>query len=270
MSNEITIITPKTLSEAKQLADTLAGARTIPEALQKSPADCMAIVLAGAELGLAPMQSIRALVLIKGKPTLSADAMGALVKSRRDVCQYLLLKASDATRATYETQRLGDPAPTTMSFTIDEAKAAGLAGNDNWRKFPAAMLRARALSAICRAVYPDLLLGVYDPDELAPEPRDVTPPRASPPVIESTATVMDTKATEMNARGKLLDLVLAANTVEQLNSLVPQMQALKMAPNDALRLRWGARRDELTKRDSSAATPETYAPQHIETEAVPA
>lgn len=184
MSDSLVVISPKSLVEAKDLANTLSAARTIPEALQKSPADVLAIVMAGAELGLAPMQSIRALVLIKGKPTLSADAMGALVKSRRDVCEYLLLKHSDGTRATYETKRNGDPAPTTMGFTLDEAKAAGLNG-DNWRKFPAAMLRARALSAICRAVYPDLLLGVYDPDELAPEERDVTP---TPVASTSTPT----------------------------------------------------------------------------------
>ena len=57
-----------------------------------------------------------------------------------------------------------------------DAVTAGLAGGDNWRKHPKAMLRARALSAIARLVYPDLLLGVYDPDELTPQPeRDVTP-----------------------------------------------------------------------------------------------
>lgn len=247
MSNEtgITIITPRSLAEAKELATTLSSARTIPESLQKSPADCMAIIMAGAELGLAPMQSIRALVLIKGKPTLSADAMGALVKSRRDVCEYLLLKHSDAVKATYATKRAGDPEPTTMSFTIDEAKAAGLAGNDNWRKFPAAMLRARALSAICRAVYPDLLLGVYDPDELAAEPRDVTPPRASPPTIESTATMLPPPVDV--AREALELAVESAQTLETLTSLVPQMQALKMRADDPLRLRWGARRDELVK-----------------------
>lgn len=176
----ITIISPRTLDEAKNLATTLSNARTIPEALQKAPADVLAIVMAGAELGLAPMQSLRALVLIKGKPTLSADAMGALVKSRRDVCEFLVLESSDATRATYSTKRVGDPRPTTLSFTIEEAKTAGLNG-DNWRKFPAAMLRARALSAICRAVYPDLILGVYDPDELPAEEKDVTPPPTSTP-----------------------------------------------------------------------------------------
>jgi hypothetical protein len=176
----ITIISPRSLAEAKELASTLSTARTIPEALQKAPADVLAIVMAGAELGLAPMQSLRALVLIKGKPTLSADAMGALVKSRRDVCEYLVLDSSDAKAATYTTKRVGDPKPTTLSFAIEDATRAGLNG-DNWRKFPAAMLRARALSAICRAVYPDLILGVYDPDELeAPVEKEVPPP-SSPP-----------------------------------------------------------------------------------------
>jgi hypothetical protein len=78
-----------------------------------------------------------------------------------------------------------------MSFTTADAQRAGLNG-DNWRKYPAAMLRARCLSAICRAVFPDLCLGLYDPDELAPEPapapstpaaeRDVTP---SAPKVEA-------------------------------------------------------------------------------------
>lgn len=239
MSDAITILTPKTLAEAKELSAMLAGARTIPEALQKSPADVLAIVMAGAELGLAPMQAIRALVLIKGKPTLSADAMGALVKSRRDVCQYLVVKHSDGQRATYETQRIGDPSPTVMGFGIEEARAAGLNG-DNWKRFPAAMLRARALSAICRAVYPDLLLGVYDPDELAEAPRDVTPPRPTPPnVVDSTAVI------ESSERAVLEAAVAAANNEAELTALVERITRLGAADKAKVRAAWGARRDEL-------------------------
>lgn len=252
MSNEtgITVIAPRTLSEAKELSTMLAGARTIPEALQKSPADVMAIVMAGAELGLHPMQSIRALVLIKGKPTLSADAMGALVKARRDVCAYLVVKHSDGTRATYETQRIGDPSPTTMGFTIEEARAAGLNG-DNWKRFPAAMLRARALSAICRAVYPDLLLGVYDPEELATEPRDVTPAKASPPTIDSTATALPPVAdyapdgSPLSERARLEVAVTEAQDEAALNALVERITKLGADDKARVRQQWGARRDEL-------------------------
>lgn len=207
MSNEtgITIIAPRNLPEARELAKELSTARMLPEALQQKPADVLAIVMAGAELGLAPMQSVRALVLIKGKPTLSADAMGALVKSRRDVCSWLRLVESTDKVATYETQRAGDPSPTRLSFTIEQTTRAGLSG-DNWRKFPEAMLRARALSALCRAVYPDLLLGVYDPDELeqaVPPPREVNAapvPVATPPapVVEAQVVEVPSNVTHIN------------------------------------------------------------------------
>ena len=164
MTNELTVISPRTLEEASTLSKQLSKAKTLPDALKQSEADILAIVLTGAELGLAPMQAIRGIQIIKGRPTLSADAMGALVKSRRDVCEYLMLQHSDAQIARYVTKRAGDPRPVEMAFSADDASRAGL-GGDNWKKYPAAMLRARALSSICRAVYPDLILGVYDPDE---------------------------------------------------------------------------------------------------------
>lgn len=181
--NELTVISPRTLAEAKELADTLAAANSMPATLKKSPADVMAIVMAGAELGLAPMQAIRAIVLIQGRPTLSADAMGALVKSSAK-CEYLQCTESTAKVATFKTQRKGDPSPTTLSFTIEEAQQAGLASGDTWRKYPKAMLRARAQAGICRLVYSDLMLGVYDPDELeqtAPTEKRVDSSPATPP-----------------------------------------------------------------------------------------
>lgn len=123
-----------------------------------------AAILAGAELGLPPMVSLRAFNWINGKPVLSADGMLALIK-RNKVCKYFHLVSSTDTEATYETLRLDEPAPTRMSFTNAQAEAAGLANKENWRKWRQAMLRARAASALARAVYPDLLIGVYAPEE---------------------------------------------------------------------------------------------------------
>lgn len=126
--------------------------------------------------------------MIEGKTALSADAMAALVMGRGDTCEYLrCVKTTDAI-ATYETKRKGHTTPTTHSFTIAEAEKAGLKGKGNWSKYPNAMLRARALSGIARMVYPDILMGVYTPDELDEEPRQVAAtisvvesPRPSPP-----------------------------------------------------------------------------------------
>ena len=208
MNDSLTIISPRNLAEAKELANTLSLANTMPNVLKKSPADVLAIVMAGAELGLAPMQSIRGIVLIQGRPTLSADAMGALVKASPK-CDYLQCTESTAKVATFKTQRKGDPEPTMLSYTIEEAQQAGLAGGDNWRKYPKAMLRARAQSAICRLVYSDLMLGVYDPDELEAPPAEkhvesTVAPAASPP-----STVETLKADLKRKRMPIVDVPAA-------------------------------------------------------------
>ena len=170
-NNGLTIITPKSLAEAKEMAKDLSLSKLLPEALAKSPADILAVVMSGAELGLAPMQSIRAIHIIKGKPTLSADAMGALVQSS-PLCEYLMLVESTAERAEYEAKRRGHPKPTRIAFAMADAQRAGLvSAGGMYAKFPAQMLRVRALSAICRAIWPDLVLGIYDPDELSESPE---------------------------------------------------------------------------------------------------
>lgn len=227
MNDSLTIISPRNLAEAKELANTLSLANTMPNVLKKSPADVLAIVMAGAELGLAPMQSIRGIVLIQGRPTLSADAMGALVKASPK-CDYLQCTESTAKVATFKTQRKGDPEPTMLSYTIEEAQQAGLAGGDNWRKYPKAMLRARAQSAICRLVYSDLMLGVYDPDELEAPPAEkhvesTVAPAASPP-----STVETLKADLKRKRMPIVDVPAAVASP-------PRVEA----PGDETTIGWG-------------------------------
>jgi hypothetical protein len=91
---------------------------------------------------------------------------------------------------------------------MDEAKAAQLLGKDVWKKYPAAMLRARAISAMARAMFPDAINGVsYTPEELGSEieigddgqelVRDVTP--AKPIEQNEIPPVQSTFSTESKA-----------------------------------------------------------------------
>ncbi len=156
---------PANLNEAMTLARTLADSSLIPDALKGKPSDVFVILVSGHELGLSPMQALRGLAVIKGRPCLSADLMVALCNRQPEICKFFRFVQGDDKSATYETHRVGHPQPIQMTFTIDQAKAAGLVSKDIWRAYPAAMLRARAASALARAVYPDLLLGVSETDE---------------------------------------------------------------------------------------------------------
>jgi hypothetical protein len=129
------------------------------------------------------MQSLRSIRVIDGSPTMSADLMVALVKRARE-CEYFQLIESTPDIATYETKRHGSLSPTRMSFTIDEAREAQLTGKDNWKKYRAAMLRARASAALCRVEYPDLMLGIYETDELDSGEDYSRPAAADTPGLE--------------------------------------------------------------------------------------
>lgn len=172
----------RSMAEVFRLAAALAEARNfVPRAYAGDSNAIAAAILTGIELGIGPMEALRSIHMIEGKPTMSAEMMLARAMRAGIRCRWLRL---DATCAELEVTR--DGVPQRMSFTMEEARAAGLAGKGNWSKFPAAMLRARCASAAMRAFCPDVLgSGIYTPEELAPDAavrEDGTP-------VEAPATV---------------------------------------------------------------------------------
>lgn len=250
--DKIVVIAPKDLNESKALSKDLAASALMPVALRKKPEDVLAIVLTGAELGLAPMQAVRGIHIISGKVSLSADLMGALVK-RSQVCEYLQLVESTDAIATYRTKRKGEPGETTISFTIEQAKAAGLLHGDNWKKYPAAMLRARCLAAICRAVYPDLCLGVYDSDsgELEGEAAERTAQQAHVNgVKEKLREVVDGEVVREQPPLRIEEMIQKAPALEALKALIPELKKLPNEEQARLKPIFAARRAELTPKEA--------------------
>jgi hypothetical protein len=154
--------TPRSVQEAKALGEL--AARSGLFANVRSPEAAAIILMTGVELGLSGMQALRGIHIVEGKPVLSADLLVALCK-RSPLCAYFRLVESTHDRATYETQRHGDPQPTPLTWTMEDARRAKLTGRGNWMSHPAAMLRARCGAALARAVYPDLVLGLYEESE---------------------------------------------------------------------------------------------------------
>ena len=130
----------------------------------RDAAQAVVKVLAGRELGFGPIASMTGINIIKGKVTLSANLIAAAVK-RSGRYNYRVRKMSDAVCEIvfYE----GKDEIGVSTFSMDDAKAAGLATGDNWRKFPRNMLFARAMSNGAKWYCPDLSGGpLYTPDEL--------------------------------------------------------------------------------------------------------
>jgi len=134
-----------------------------------TPQSVLAIILAGRELGLGVMQSLRGFHMVQGKPVMSADLMAALVLNSGKCKQFRCIK-TDATKATIRCQRIGDDEPLDVSFTIEEARQAGLLkSGGNWDKYPSAMLVARAKATAARLMFPDVVAGLYTAEEMGRE-----------------------------------------------------------------------------------------------------
>lgn len=227
---------PRDVGEALVMATKLVASGLLPKTISR-PEAAFAIILAGRELGLPAMQSLRSIHIIEGKPVLSADLMAALCKRSPDCALFRLVESTDKI-ATYEAQRTGEASATRMSYTIDQAAAAGLVGKDNWKRHTAAMLRARAASAISRAVFPDLLVGCYSDDE----GEEIRRPRE--PVIDTTAT-QEHQPTVAEIVADWSVAIEAADDLAELLALKPALGALHHDAKLALSAPYKAREKAL-------------------------
>ncbi|HEX6607264.1 MAG TPA: recombinase RecT, partial [Chloroflexia bacterium] len=130
-----------------------------------TPEKAVAIMLKGSELGIPPMYALSNIVVIQGKPTANAELMLALIYRDHGDGAIQFARSDNATCTVSYSRRTWTERQT-FSFSLDDAKQAGLLSNATWQKYPAAMLRARAISAVARMAFPDSIGGMYTPEEL--------------------------------------------------------------------------------------------------------
>lgn len=158
--------TPNVLAAKIAYAERLAQAGLLPAAYRSQPANVLLIVEQAEALGIPVMTALNGVHVIDGKPTISPALMSALVRR----AGHKLRVTGDDVHAVAEIVRADDPAFTFRSeWTLDRAKKAGLAGRGSWGKYPAAMLKARAISEVCRDACQEVVAGVYTPEELGAE-----------------------------------------------------------------------------------------------------
>lgn len=162
--------------QAHQIAISLAKTSFVPASLRGKPADITAAILAGQELGLRPMASLRSMDVIQGTPALRAHAMRGLVQSHG---HRVWLVEQTPERVVMRGQRrngLGFDPEQESVWTIERAAQLGLTGKDQWKKQPATMLTARATGEICRLIAADVLYAMpYAIEELHDSPPTEAP-----------------------------------------------------------------------------------------------
>jgi len=140
-------------------------------------------IQAGIELGFGPVYSMTKIYIVKGKVTVSAEALGAMVK-RSGRYDYQV-KTLTNTECTLEfTDR--DKVVYVSKFNMDDAERADLVKQDSgWVKWPRAMLMSKALSQGARIVCPHVIAGVYTPADFGVETNERGEPIPGAITVES-------------------------------------------------------------------------------------
>lgn len=162
-----TFTDPSTMSATWQYAETVARASMLPAAYRGKPADVLIAIGLGQAVGIPPAQSLYEIYVVNGRPSPSANLMAALVRRSG----HKLRVEGNAESCTATLVRADDPDyPFTATWTIDQARAAGLTSKDTWKQYPAAMLRARAIAEVVRMGASEAVLGM---EYAAEEQRDI-------------------------------------------------------------------------------------------------
>lgn len=170
-------------SATHKMAQTLVETSFVPQAFRNKPVEATAAMLAGAEVGLNPMASLRAFDVISGTAAPRALTLRAIVQSHG---HELVVAESTNERCVVRGRRKGETDWQESVWDIDRAKRLKLTGKDNWQNQPKAMLLARATAECARLVAADAILGIpYAAEELRDDPglrEEIAPAPVATPV----------------------------------------------------------------------------------------
>lgn len=150
----------------------------------KNKNQVIAIDMMAQELNIPTWQALNGINVIQGKPTVSPQLMLALIE-RSGLLEDI--KIDPTPERCIVTMKRRGRTPHTETFSMEDAKKLksarwennrkieiSLADKDNYQQQPAVMLKWRAISACARVVFPDVLMGMYTTEEIAPDAVQVS------------------------------------------------------------------------------------------------
>jgi hypothetical protein len=196
----------------------------------KNQAQAVALMLIAQAEGYHPAYAARDYDVIQNRPALKAKAKQARYQASGGKVQW---KEYTDTKCTAIFTHPQSPEPLTITWDMERAKTAGLAGKDNWKKYPRQMLSSRVISEGVDKSYPDAGGLMYVPEEVmdfddaitvTSEPITIqTPPKSLPPSKpKQVSGATKGKTTPDQFREKIREIVkeISSKTGDSVNDIL--------------------------------------------------
>lgn len=154
---------PQSLAELFDIGNMVVNSRVYPKI--DCPEKAMMVIAEARERRIPYATALRNAYFVKGNLAWSAAFISGLVQ-RSAQCEVFEVAETTHTYAVVDYQRKGRPLRQ-FRYDIDEARGAGWLREDSkWKTNPRVMLRWAALRETARFAFPDVVSGMYTPDEL--------------------------------------------------------------------------------------------------------
>ncbi|SAD85724.1 RecT family recombinase [Enterobacter hormaechei] len=188
------IFSPEGMNQLVRFADLMSQSKaTVPAHLAGKPADCLAVTMQAAQWGMNPFAVAQKTHVVNGTLGYEAQLVNAVVSSSNLLATRLDYKwEGDWSKVNGKTDKSPNLTVTVSAVLKGESDAreltismaqAGVRNSPLWEQDPRQQLAYLCVKRWARLHAPDVLLGVYTPDELqetAPRvERDITPAPAT-------------------------------------------------------------------------------------------
>lgn len=164
---------PTSMGEAMEIAKLMAGGNFVPKHLRGVPGDCLAVVMQAARWGMDPFAVGNKTYFVNDRMAYEAQLVNAVVNSSNVLNGRLKVEWSgegNNLECTVTGYIKGDPDPKTRRVKLNTITTRN---SPLWKQDPEQQLAYFAQRAWARLHAPEVLLGVYTPEELAEiEPRN--------------------------------------------------------------------------------------------------
>src|SRR6185312_2184380 len=181
-------LVPQNLTEAIALSDRMARAKLVPAALQNSPGDCLLVIEQAMRWYMSPFAVAQEVSVIQGKLMYSGKIVAAAIQTAPGVLSGRLFydyEGDGVNRSVIVTGTLrGESKPRSVKVRLADAAT----NNVHWKKQPDQQLAYHGARVWARRYVPEVMLGVYAPEEFQSEPFSGTTIDATPDLVPDRAS----------------------------------------------------------------------------------
>lgn len=188
------IFSPEGMNQLVRFAELMADSKaTVPAHLAGKPSDCLAVTMQAAQWGMNPFAVAQKTHVVNGTLGYEAQLVNAVVSSSNLLSTRLNYRwegdwskvngksdKSPSLTVTVSAVLKGEAEPRELTISMAQA---GVRNSPLWEQDPRQQLAYLCVKRWARLHAPDVLLGVYTPDELQETTprveRDITPPAAT-------------------------------------------------------------------------------------------